>query len=37
MDGDYGTYIVAGYHLVNRIMYIVTNEEWDDEFEEYVP
>ena len=30
MDGDEGTYIVSGYHLVNRIQYYVTKKPWDD-------
>lgn len=36
MDGDDGVYIVAGYHLANRIQYYVTDVPWDDEQEVYV-
>lgn len=32
-DGWYG--IVAGWHWVNRIGYLVTEQEWENEFEEY--
>lgn len=31
MDGDEGVYIVAGYHLVNRICYYITEIPWTDE------
>jgi hypothetical protein len=31
MDGDDGVYIVAGYHLANRICYYVTEIPWTDE------
>ena len=34
MDGDEGVYIVAGYHLANRICYYVTEIPWTDD--EYV-
>ena len=34
VDGDEGTYIVAGYHFVNRIHYYITEEKWDDEYTE---
>jgi len=27
MDGDSGFFLVNGYHLVNRVYYIITNEE----------
>lgn len=27
---------IAGYHLVNRINYVITEEEWKDKNEEYV-
>jgi len=36
VDGDDGVYLIAGYHLVNRIKYIVTIEEWEDENESYI-
>jgi len=29
-------YIIAGMHWVNRINYVITEEEWQDENEEYV-
>ena len=29
VDGDGGTYIINGYHLVNRIGYFVTEEQYD--------
>lgn len=31
VDGDSGTYIIAGYHYVNRISYYVTENPWEDE------
>jgi hypothetical protein len=34
VDGDAGTYIVAGYHFVNRINYYITENPWDDEWTE---
>lgn len=34
VDGWEG--IVAGYHLVNRLGYLITDEEWESETEEYV-
>jgi hypothetical protein len=34
VDGDAGTYIVAGYHWVNRIHYYITENPWDDEWTE---
>ena len=34
-DGD-DLIILAGFHFVNRLGYLVTNEEWLDEFEEYL-
>ena len=30
VDGDEGSYLVAGYHLVNRIGYFITEKQWDD-------
>lgn len=34
VDGDSGTYIVAGLHFVNRIHYYITENPWDDEYTE---
>ena len=34
VDGDSGTYIVAGYHWVNRIHYYITENPWEDEWTE---
>ena len=34
VDGDSGTYIVAGYHWVNRIHYYITTNPWEDEMTE---
>jgi hypothetical protein len=34
VDGDEGTYIVAGLHWVNRIHYYITENPWDDEYTE---
>lgn len=34
VDGEEGTYIVSGWHYVNRIHYYITKEKWDDEFTE---
>lgn len=36
VDGDDGMYFVAGYHLVNRIYYLITNEPWLNQDEEYL-
>lgn len=32
VDGDDGTYIVNGYHLVNRIHYLITQIPFEGEF-----
>jgi hypothetical protein len=34
VDGDDGTYIVSGYHYVNRIQYFVTENPWTDDMTE---
>lgn len=34
VDGDSGTYIVAGWHFVNRIHYYITTNPWTDEYTE---
>jgi hypothetical protein len=34
VDGDSGTYIMAGYHFVNRIHYYITENPWTDEYTE---
>jgi hypothetical protein len=34
VDGDGGTYIIAGFHYVNRIHYYVTENPWEDEYTE---
>lgn len=34
VDGDSGTYIIAGYHFVNRISYYITENPWEDEYTE---
>lgn len=34
VDGDSGTYIVAGWHFVNRISYYITENPWSDEYTE---
>ena len=34
VDGDSGTYILSGYHYVNRIQYYITANPWDDEMTE---
>ena len=31
IDGDDGTYIISGYHLVNRIGYILTENPFTEE------
>lgn len=36
VDGDDGMYLVQGYHLVNRIYYVITNEEAQSKDEEYL-
>jgi hypothetical protein len=32
ISDDDSTYIVAGWHLCDRIGYFVTEKEWDDEY-----
>lgn len=32
VDGDYGTYIVSGFHLVNRLQYFITEKPWEDSY-----
>lgn len=34
VDGDSGTYIISGYHFVNRIQYYITEKPWEDEWTE---
>lgn len=34
-DGD-DLIIIAGYHFINRLGYLITNEAWEDEYEEYI-
>jgi hypothetical protein len=34
VDGDEGTYIIAGHHWVNRIHYYITENPWTDEWTE---
>ena len=34
VDGDEGTYIIAGKHFVNRIQYYITTNPYTDEFTE---
>ena len=34
VDGDSGTYIVAGLNFVNRIQYYITTNPWTDEYTE---
>lgn len=36
IDGDDGMYLVQGYHLVNRIYYVITNEDAETEDEQYL-
>ncbi len=37
VDGEGNDLIViAGFHIVNRLGYLVTFEDWSDEFEEYI-
>lgn len=31
VDGDNGTYLIAGYRLVNRIQYFITTVPWEDD------
>lgn len=33
VDGEDGTYIINGYHLVNRIGYFVTEKSWAEDHE----
>jgi len=32
VDGDGGTYVINGYHLVNRIAYFITEEPFEGDF-----
>lgn len=34
VDGDSGTYIISGWHFVNRVSYYITEQPWEDEFTE---
>lgn len=34
VDGDDGTFIIAGCHWVNRIQYYITENPWDDDMTE---
>lgn len=34
VDGDSGTYIISGWHFVNRIHYYITENPWEDEMTE---
>lgn len=34
VDGDSGTYIIAGMHWVNRMHYYITENAWEDEYTE---
>ena len=36
IDEEDELYIIAGYHFVNRLGYLVTDEEWSDENETYL-
>ncbi len=36
VDGEHGMYLLQGLHYVNRIYYVVTNEEAESEDEEYL-
>jgi hypothetical protein len=37
VDGDDGDLlIIAGFHIVNRFGYLITDEAWEDEYEQYV-
>jgi len=33
IDGDEGTYIVSGFHFVNRIHYFITEKPWEEDVE----
>ena len=35
LEAENNIYIAAGYHLVNRLGYFITDIEWTDETEEY--
>jgi hypothetical protein len=37
VEGDSGGFVIcAGYHIVNRWCYLITDEPWEDEGEYYV-
>ena len=36
IDGFEHLYVVAGYHLCDRLNYVITEEEWKNENEEYI-
>lgn len=35
-EDDDNLYIIAGYHYVNRLYYVITNEKWTNDYECYV-
>jgi len=36
VDGDGGTYLINGYHLVNRIYYMITEVPYEGEYVEVI-
>ena len=36
IDGDENSFVCAGFHFVNRLNYVITEEEWKDEEEIYI-
>ena len=36
IDEEDKLFFIAGYHIVNRLGYLVTDEEWSDEYETYL-
>jgi hypothetical protein len=36
IDEDDKMFFIAGFHFVNRLGYLITNEEWSDENETYL-
>ena len=36
IDEEDKLFFIAGFHIVNRLGYLITDEEWSDEYEEYL-
>jgi len=36
IDEEDKLFFIAGFHIVNRLGYLITDEEWSDEYETYL-